>query len=807
MTQTIVITSGKGGVGKTNISVNTAIELTQRDFRTCLFDADLGLANVDIVLGIHPEYTLDDVILGDKNIKDIILPTQFGIDVIPGSSGIEKMANLDREEIDDLIESFCGIEGYDFFLIDTSSGISRGVIAFCLAGNETIIVITSESTSLTDAYALLKVMAKHEYAGTVKILVNKSPSIPHAKETYLRFKEVANRHLKIDIAPAGIILNDPNIERSVICQQPALILYPNSLASQCIKAMVSTLVKDGTKESGTDDFSEFWRRYFDFALPTSQKSIQPEGAEKQSSTELPSLPEIFEEVNTASPTLPTTSRPPRPLTVPENTPEAGDNRILAENQSITFITESIAPFLQNDGVLDVTKLSSPTPLLAKALELQARGELTQDMLFDIFSCDPSLMVRALKLFCAGASGAPRTKRVTTKHQLIEGLGIDVLTNLLSSTTMQKAAAHQPSPVVSQLATSFWFHSYQCALLAENIAEHIDYPFPEEAFIAGLIHDIGSLALQIDYPDMYVQFPKTFGHDEALLDMEQRIFTTTHAEMGAKALRTWNLDNFLVDAVQYHAESPSRIETAFDLVKIVYLACRLSHSEVDPAVNDLGKTLFELSGAPLHSLVANAGQATQKLADRFRIGSQKEMTDHAVQETESSFRHQAIEYSLLQGVLPNVAPVRDQAEIIQTVFQAFHILFNFRPAFCLIPDDHHTVLNILEYPDSFGGGPLSAMQFPLKWEKSLIVKSFMSGELKIAMDGGNSNELPLAEQQVLRTLGAQGFVCVPMVAHEVNQGVIVFGIQKTHLAKIQSLKNRLEQFGIQAGKNLYSLDKR
>ena len=148
MTKTIVITSGKGGVGKTNISVNTALELAKRDYRTCLFDADFGLANVDIILGLHPEKTLNDVIYGDKNLEDIILHSEAGIDIIPGSSGIEKIANLTSDKISELVSAFSQLSEYDYFLIDTSSGISKSVISFCLAGTETFVVITSEATSL-----------------------------------------------------------------------------------------------------------------------------------------------------------------------------------------------------------------------------------------------------------------------------------------------------------------------------------------------------------------------------------------------------------------------------------------------------------------------------------------------------------------------------------------------------------------------------------------------------------------------------------------------------------------------------------
>ncbi len=777
MTQTIVISSGKGGVGKTNISVNAAIELAQRNYRTCLFDADLGLANVCILLGIQPENTLDDYIFGDKNLSEIILPTKFGIDVIPGSSGIEKMANLAQEDIADLVTAFAQIPGYDYFLIDTSSGISRGVIAFCLAGSQTIIVITAEATSLTDAYALLKVMACNNYSGTVKILVNKSPSVPQAKETYLRFKDVVSRHLKIDISPAGIILNDPNIETSITRQEPALLLYPDSLACQCIRAMVSNLLKSDAGQHQGDDLNEFWQRYFDYALQDL------------------SLPE--------TPGIRKTPRRSFQLLSPASASEGREHR--EEEKKLPKNTpEYISPFALEDGVFALTNLPVPTPLLAKALALLARGEMTEEMLLDFFCCDPVLMVMALKLINGSAADTDRSGRVTTRRGIIEQLGPEVLTNLLRTAALQRGL--QPSSTVetAKVTTGFWTHSHTCALLAENIAEITAYPFPEEAFITGLIHDIGRLALQTNYPEVYNQFSENYSHDVALLEMERRMFTTSHAEIAAKALRTWQLDTFLVDAVQYHTEPLARIVTAFSLVQIVSLACRLAESPVGQLEADkLGEALFGLSADQLQNLIANAGEKTRQLANRLDIPLAAELDDSKRAETESRFRQQAREYALLQSALPGTSAMRKPPEILRSLFSACDILFGIRPAFCLVPDRRLSALKGIGHSGCFGWETIADIQFSLQWEKSQVVQAFLSGDLKIVTED-DREAMPLADHQLFRALGADGFVCVPMIAEGVNHGIIVFGLQKSQRAKIDSLRTRLEQFGAQAAGIFYSL---
>lgn len=792
MTQTIVITSGKGGVGKTNISVNTAIALAQQNHRTCLFDADLGLANVDILLGIHPEFTLDNYIFGDKNLNEVVIQTRFGIDVLPGSSGIEKMANLDKEEISGLVTSFSQIQGYDYFLIDTASGISRGVIAFCLASSETIIVITSESTSLTDAYALLKVMALHHYPGTVKILVNKSPSIPQAKETYRRLQEVVHRHLPINIAPAGIILNDPNIETSITRQEPALILYPDTIACQCIRALVANLLKNDTEKHRGDDLSEFWQRYLDFSfLSPEQRTGKNPGDTKKS----------YKQVNSGTKNLLPAKEPTQPLIIPATGQGVDKDTSSASRRATAHPDKSIIPFTHNGGIFDPSNLPGSTSILAKALKLKTRGELTDEVLLDFFLCDPVLMVRALQLFGRPDASALQAIRVTKKLQLIEELGIEALTNLLSTTAIQRAWCRPPSET-AQLAIGFWTHSQKCALLAESIAQMTAYPFPEEAFIAGLIHDIGRLALQTNHPEVYAQFPRSFQHNKSLLDMEKQIFNANHAEVGARTLKAWNLDSFLVNAVQYHTEPLSRIETAFSLVKIVFLACRLTQSREDSQVTEkLGQTLLGLSPTQLQSLLPDANKKLQQLAKRFDIPANGEKEHYTTEETETRFQHQVMEYSMLQSVLPKTPSKRQLSETIHTILQAFDILFHMKPSLCLLPNTDRSLLKAIEYPNCFGWGTLDDIRFLLTWKKSLIVQSFTSSELKSTMEGESSNMPSLADRQLLNSLGTEGLVCVPMVHNKMNRGVIVFGIQKSQFGRISILQDQLEQFGIQAAGNI------
>ncbi len=276
MPRVITITSGKGGVGKTSISLNLALELASRKQRVCLFDADLGLANINILTGIQPENDLESVIDGSLALGDIVIKDFQGIDIIPGSSGVERMADLTREEAGRLIRSFLGLGEYDYFIFDTSAGISSQVLSFCMASHEILLVITPEPTSLTDAYALLKVLSRKRYPSTVNVVVNQVKQANNAKQAYGQLRDTVNRFLSIKLSPLGIVARDKHIPMAVIAQTPFLKLFPDSTASKCIQLLGRKLL---TKEKNMEPISleQFWQRCLGF-LAKSRPENRPEKA-------------------------------------------------------------------------------------------------------------------------------------------------------------------------------------------------------------------------------------------------------------------------------------------------------------------------------------------------------------------------------------------------------------------------------------------------------------------------------------------------------------------------------------------------
>ncbi|MBT3310935.1 MAG: MinD/ParA family protein [Desulfobacterales bacterium] len=263
MTKTITITSGKGGVGKTNICVNLALQLSQSGYNTCLFDADLGLSNINILLGLYPEYTLENVLKGEKSIKDIIIRYTRGVDIVPGSTGVEFLADLPSDNLKHLLDASLQLTGYDYTLFDTAAGISKNVISFCMASSVVILVISPEPTSLTDGYSLLKVLSLKGFNKEVKIVVNRSNDKKMAELIFEKFHTAAKKFLHLQITYAGYIIEDECLLDSVNRQGAVVSLYPSSNASLCIRDIAKNLVENISDDKSSDKTDNVWSQYIE----------------------------------------------------------------------------------------------------------------------------------------------------------------------------------------------------------------------------------------------------------------------------------------------------------------------------------------------------------------------------------------------------------------------------------------------------------------------------------------------------------------------------------------------------------------
>ena len=231
----IAVASGKGGVGKTNVSVNLAAALALAGQRVMLMDADLGLANVDVLLGLEPSFDLQHVIAGEKNLDDIIIEGPLGIHVVPASSGIERMAELTSVEHGSLISAFSELkQPIDVLLVDTAAGIADGVVSFAKACQEVVVVVCDEPTSLTDAYALIKVLSMRHGIKQFQILANMVRDESQGMNLYEKLLNTTDRFLEVGLKYLGTVPFDEQLRRAVQSQKAVVDAYPRSPASKAL---------------------------------------------------------------------------------------------------------------------------------------------------------------------------------------------------------------------------------------------------------------------------------------------------------------------------------------------------------------------------------------------------------------------------------------------------------------------------------------------------------------------------------------------------------------------------------------------
>jgi flagellar biosynthesis protein FlhG len=236
--RTIAVASGKGGVGKTNVAANLAVALAQRGQRVCVLDADLGLANLDVVLGLSPTASLLHVLRGERSLAEVIVDGPAGIRVIPAASGFEEMTRLGPAERVRLLDEVDALDGaIDVLLIDTAAGISSNVLYFASAAAETLIVVTPEPTSLTDAYALMKVLSTRYGRREFLVAVNMAAGDADARRTFGQLARVTERFLRVGLEYQGYVPYDDAVARAVRHQLPVLLATPGTPASLALAGL------------------------------------------------------------------------------------------------------------------------------------------------------------------------------------------------------------------------------------------------------------------------------------------------------------------------------------------------------------------------------------------------------------------------------------------------------------------------------------------------------------------------------------------------------------------------------------------
>lgn len=248
----ITVTSGKGGVGKTNITINLAIALSRLGLKVAILDADLGLANIDVLLGIVPKYTLLDLIHDEKNIFEILTDGPDNIKFLSGGSGVEELIRLDKKQLRKFVNSISILDKlFDVILIDTGAGLSQNVMSFIMAADEVLLVTTPEPTAITDAYALVKMVSRRDKKKPINIVVNKADSPREAEEIANKLCMVSQKFLSLRLLKLGYILYDDNVTKSVKLQKPFSLYNPKCQAAKSISDIALRLFSQKPSEEVT----------------------------------------------------------------------------------------------------------------------------------------------------------------------------------------------------------------------------------------------------------------------------------------------------------------------------------------------------------------------------------------------------------------------------------------------------------------------------------------------------------------------------------------------------------------------------
>lgn len=264
-TRVFAVTSGKGGVGKTAVVANVAVLLARMGKRVLILDADLGLANIDVVFGLAPTYNLNHFFSGEQELDAILVEGPRGIKILPAGSGVQRFTRLDAHEKMRLLEALDAMHNdFDFVLIDTEAGISENVTYFNTAAHEILVVTTPEPTAITDAYALMKLLSTQYHEKHFNLIVNFIRNEEEALDVYRKLTMVANRYLDISIDYIGSIPRDKMMIDAIRKQQVMVELYPDSKTSSAFAALTRTIMQEPQTIEPKGSIQFFWKRLLDF---------------------------------------------------------------------------------------------------------------------------------------------------------------------------------------------------------------------------------------------------------------------------------------------------------------------------------------------------------------------------------------------------------------------------------------------------------------------------------------------------------------------------------------------------------------
>jgi putative nucleotidyltransferase with HDIG domain len=423
----------------------------------------------------------------------------------------------------------------------------------------------------------------------------------------------------------------------------------------------------------------------------------------------------------------------------------------------------------------------------------------------ILKNDPSLCTKVLKMVNSAYYGLGN--RVDGIDQAVAYLGTDAVKNIAVCSAVYQAFNSCKGDRAFNLKL-FWWHSLKCALLSRIFAKELAYGSPEEAFVAGLLHDIGKLVLWINFSEEYTELIKRGERPPEMIQTSERQLGASHSQIGAWLLDRWKFHSFVSDSILYHHEPLGRIEHAPLLVQIVYIANVLSGKTADGREDGIrmAETLLGSSQERVSAFLAQSDEALGEVARSFeiKIESPQESDQHLSDGNRASQKNLVQEVrdtSLLMGTIRNLLASQSQKEILRALHEGLQILFDIGPVLFFLYDDEKDILLGKEIEGYQVTSRASDLMIPMKLEKSLLVSCLLKGQVLDSFGAGRAADLVILDEMTIRYLGTDGILCLPLAVRSEYVGVIVMGLDRSQLSHLGTNFKLLEMFVSEAALTL------
>ena len=737
MPKILTVASGKGGVGKTNVSVNLSLALKNQGFKTCLFDADLGLANANILLGLYPEKNLEDVVLNNLPLRDIVVRTADGLELIPGSSGIEVMANLDDARVKTTLKQLSDLTDYDFLILDCSSGIARQTISFCLAASEVILVFTPEPTSLVDAFAMLKVLLANEPKLRIRALINNCPDAQSAKVAFARMKQAASQYLDFYLQPLGVVLKDSHVDEAIRRQRPLVNLYPQAVAARCLKLVAGRLIEEFRETGSGQSLEDFWARFFEVLhQPLLMPGNRPDQAETdQAETTQAGGDEAGDKTAEG-----------KTAEIRDAEDNSGEAKVAEAQNTVAALPGQPSarpgrPKALNPHLLPVC----PYALLAAIRDLNdADGSL--DRLHDLVRLDPGLCLNILARARSHPDHVPAD--VLSLKAALEALGWAGTRGLVFHlAALQVLTARTESEM--QVWGNVISESRRRARLAEALAHHFDLARPE-VYLAGLFSNLAGL----------VEAP-------AVGDGLGGVGPGRRAARGAEVLENLGFPTLFADAIRYADEGSDRVQQALPLVQAVHLACGLADGTL--RVDQMNDPNLELS-LDWEKAVEDSHREGLKGLGLEESESDRPDWNRVWAEVAVEVRTMVLE----TGALLTASGMDEGSPEAGHTLAGLASELGARGVMLFYHQEEKDKLTAGYYQGHIGSELLNQMSIPADRGENVIVRCWMSGRACHSLNHAQGKERQLVDEQLRRLMKVEALCCFLLSRRGEPMGVLVMG---------------------------------